>query len=100
MAFYAYILQCSDGSYYTGHTDDLQQRLAAHQRGAISGYTSKRRPVQLVFASRDEAFRLERQIKGWPRQKKQALILRDLRRLGELSKPIGTPRSYGSTGSP
>ncbi len=95
MSFYVYMLLCSDGSYYTGHTDDLQRRLAAHQRGDISGYTSKRKPVQLVFAeefaSRDEAFRLERQIKGWTRHKKEALIRGDWNRLRELSKPIGIP---------
>ena len=50
MAFYVYILRCSDGSYYTGHTDNLESRLAAHRRGAIPGYTFMRRPVSLVFS--------------------------------------------------
>jgi len=93
MAFYVYILQCSDGSYYTGHTDDLEKRLAAHKRGVISGYTSSRRPVQLVFVedfpSREEAFNLERQIKGWTRQKKEALIQRDWERLRRLAETRG-----------
>ena len=49
MGFYVYILLCSDGSYYTGHTDSLESRLAAHQKGEIHGYTLTRRPVQLAF---------------------------------------------------
>jgi len=48
MTFYAYMLRCSDGSYYIGHTDDLDYRLAQHQAGTLGGYTSKRRPVTLV----------------------------------------------------
>ncbi|MBI2873317.1 MAG: GIY-YIG nuclease family protein [Chloroflexi bacterium] len=104
MAFCVYILQCSDGSHYTGHTDDLQKRLAAHQKGEISGYTSKHRPVQVVFTeeftSQDEAFRSERKIKGWTRRKKEALIRRDWNCLVELSEGSRSPRSYGSTGSP
>ena len=88
--FYLYILKCSDGSYYTGHTDNLEARLASHQQGEIPGYTSGRRPVELQFAqgfpSRDEAFRAERQVKGWTRRKKQALIARDWQSLQQLSK--------------
>ena len=63
MPFYVYILRCGDGSYYTGHTDGLERRLVAHQRGEIPGYTYPRRPVCLVFAeefpSRNEAFERE-----------------------------------------
>ncbi|MFH1560683.1 MAG: GIY-YIG nuclease family protein [Chloroflexota bacterium] len=104
MSFYLYILQCSDGSYYTGHTDDLEKRVAAHQSGAISGYTSARRPVQPVFVqdfpSRDEAFHAERQVKGWTRKKKEALIQQNWNRLQELSRTSNSSRSFGSTGSP
>ena len=68
LAYYVYLLRCSDGSYYVGHTNDLEQRLAAHERGAIEGYTLSRRPVELVFSdqfyTRLEAFHRERQIKG------------------------------------
>ena len=68
MGFYVYILRCSDGSYYTGHADDLEQRLAAHQQGQITGYTHKRRPLELAFAeelpARIDALERERQIKG------------------------------------
>ena len=74
MAFYVYILRCADGSYYTGHTDNLEQRLAAHQNGEIEGHTRTRRPVTLVFSdrfdSRQDAFERERQLKGWSRAKK------------------------------
>jgi len=81
MSFWAYMLRCADGSYYAGHTDDLEARIGAHQSGLIGGYTQKRRPVELVwsqeFAERDEAFRAERHIKGWSRAKKEALIRGD-----------------------
>ena len=50
MAYYVYMLRRSDGSYYVGHTNDLEQRLPAHERGAIEGYTLSRRPVELVFS--------------------------------------------------
>ena len=78
MAFYVYILECSDDSYYTGHTDDLEKRLETHNSGELDGYTKNRRPLKLVFlqecSSRDEAFATERQIKGWTRRKKEAII--------------------------
>ena len=48
MPFYVYILKCADGSYYTGPTDDLDVRIAAHRQGLIPGYTRKRRPAQAV----------------------------------------------------
>ena len=90
MAFYAYILRCSDGSFYTGHTDDLEKRIAEHQSGQCSGYTESRRPVTLVwvqdFPTRYEALVTERQIKGWSRAKKQALIDGDWQRLSVLSR--------------
>ena len=65
---YVYMFRCSDGSYYVGHTNDLEHRLAAHERGAIEAYTLWRRPVELVlsdqFSTRQEALHRERQIKG------------------------------------
>ncbi|MFW2831040.1 GIY-YIG nuclease family protein [Sphingomonas sp. ID0503] len=79
--FFAYMLRCSDRSYYVGHTDDLESRIAAHQHGAVPGYTSTRRPVFLVwqqaFGTRSEALETERQVKGWGRAKKEALIAGD-----------------------
>jgi putative endonuclease len=93
MAFYAYLLECRDASYYTGHTDDLDARLIAHQQGIFRGYTLSRRPVKLVwsqdFPTRDEAFQAERQIKGWSRAKKQALIAGDWDRLVALAAVRG-----------
>ena len=81
MTFSAYILRCSNGAYYTGHTDDLEARLGAHETGAFGGYTARHRPVTLVwsqdFSDRDSAFAAERQIKGWSRAKKEALIRGD-----------------------
>jgi len=98
VSFYVYILRCADGSYYAGHTDNLEARLAAHRTGALRGYTYSRRPVRVVFRqqflSRDEAFMAERQIKGWSRRKKEALIRGDWPSLRRLSQ------SHGSTGSP
>ena len=101
LAYYVYMLRCSDGSYYVGHTNDLEQRLAAHERGAIEGYTLSRPPVELVFSDRFsrrlEAFHRERRIKGWSRAEKEALIKGDWDGLVELSN-----RSSGgapSTGS-
>ena len=90
LAYYVYLLRCSDSSYYVGHTNDLEQRLAAHERGAIEGYTLSRRPVELVFSDRFstrlEAFHRERQPKGWSRARKEALIKGDWDGLVELSK--------------
>ena len=81
MDFYAYILLCNDGSYYAGHTDDIDTRIAQHQTGALGGYTAARRPVTLVwsetFPTRDEALAAELQIKGWSKAKKEALIAGD-----------------------
>jgi predicted GIY-YIG superfamily endonuclease len=77
MAFYVYMLLCADNAIYSGHTDDLEARLIAHRRRLYCGYTAKRLPVRLIFAdtfaTRDEAFAVERQIKGWSRAKKLAL---------------------------
>jgi predicted GIY-YIG superfamily endonuclease len=81
MDFYAYLLRCNDGSYYAGHTDDLELRFAQHQTGALGGYTAKRRPVVLVWSdrlmTRDDVFAAERKLKGWSRAKKEALIAGD-----------------------
>ena len=75
---WVHILKCSDGFYYTGSAIDLEHRLAEHQAGTYCGFTSCRRPVTPVFSQQtgtsDEAFRLEKQIKGWSRKKKEALI--------------------------
>ncbi len=104
MSFYAYLLRCSDGSYYAGQTDDLEARIDAHQSGLIPGYTQKRTPVELAwsqeFPERDQAFRAERQIKGWSRAKKEALIRNDWEAVRLLAKRASVLRDAGSTGSP
>ena len=94
MAFWVYILQCADASYYVGHTDDLDVRVAQHQSGEFQGYTTSRRPVRLVysesFATREDAFAAERQLKGWSRKKKEALIAGDWERLRLLAQRRST----------
>jgi predicted GIY-YIG superfamily endonuclease len=76
--FFTYILRCSDRSSYVGHTDELERRPTEHETGATRGYTTTRRPVQLVwfqeFLTREEAKAAEAQIKKWSRRKKEALI--------------------------
>ncbi|MGZ8310563.1 MAG: TrmH family RNA methyltransferase [Allosphingosinicella sp.] len=103
MSFYTYLLRCADGSYYVGHTDDLDVRIAQHERGELPGYSEKRRPVVLVwsetFPTRDEAFAAERRIKGWSRAKKEALIAGDWKLISQLAKKR-VLRYAGSTSSP
>jgi len=99
MSFWMYVLRCSDDSFYVGHTDDLEKRLAVHQDGSLGGYTARRRPVTLLYAeefdTRDDAFQRERQVKGWSRAKKQALADRDCIRLQRLSKSAHPSTSSG-----
>ena len=92
MPYIVYILECSDGSYYTGSTDDLNKRLWQHEQGIeSSSYTYSRRPIKLVWASEEtkyyyDALRWERQIKGWSRAKKQALIRGEFDAIHEIVK--------------
>ena len=93
---YLYILQCADGSYYVGTTrTDLEFRLAEHNAGTYGGYTASRRPVTLVFAEAfdqiTDAIAAERQVKGWSRAKKQALIAGDWDRLRLLARRASHP---------
>ncbi len=87
--FHVYILRCGDGSYYAGHTDDLDARMMQHHDGLI-GYTSARKPLELVwqgeFEAREGAIAFEQQIKGWTRAKKEALIAGDWNRIQELAR--------------
>jgi tRNA/rRNA methyltransferase len=104
MSFWTYILHCADRSYYIGHTDDLDRRIAEHQSGAIRGYTHERRPVELVWAdefpTRAEAQAAEIKIKAWSRAKKEALIAENWDRLKRLAIPPGerTARASASLG--
>ena len=87
---YMYILQCADGSFYTGSTNNLQLRLDQHQAGEGANYTRKRLPVELVyyeeFSSVADAFYREKQIQGWNRKKKLALVEGKNEDLIELAK--------------
>ena len=98
VAFWCYILRCADGKYYTGHTDDFERRMAEHQHGGHCGFTSRRRPVQLVwsqdFPTRYEALSAELQVKKWARGKKEALIAGNWTLLSFLARP---PRERVST---
>mgnify|MGYP002778180442 FL=1 len=88
--FHCYMLRCADGSYYVGHTDDIDQRIGQHQSGWFKGYTFKRRPIELVwndqFQTRDDAKAAEHRIKGWSRAKKEALIAGDWDQISLLAK--------------
>ena len=90
MSFWMYILECADGSYYTGHTDALEKRLAEHQLGLVPGYTSSRLPVKLVyscdFETREEALGAEMAVKGWSRSKKEALMRGDWSTLSDHAR--------------
>ena len=97
MSFWVYILKCADGSYYTGHSDDLEIRLAQHETGTFPRcYTFTRRPLKLFFAqqtdSRVQAVETEMQIKKWSRAKKEALAANDWAQLSELAKRHGSRR--------
>lgn len=101
-----YILRCADGSYYLGSTKSLEYRLYEHQSGVGgAAYTRRRRPVELVFAqhveSIGEAFRLEKQVQGWSRAKREALINGELSLLPQLSARRAKPgQSNCPTASP
>ncbi|QOW09152.1 GIY-YIG nuclease family protein [Kaistella flava (ex Peng et al. 2021)] len=89
--YYVYILKCSDNSYYTGITNDLCRRIEEHNNGVNpTCYTHNRRPVHLAFSSEfidvNLAILFEKQIKGWSRKKKEAIINGDWNLLPELSK--------------
>jgi tRNA(adenine34) deaminase len=106
MAFWIYILRCADDSYYTGHSDDLERRLARHHAGEIPGcYTLERRPLTTVysqeFETREEALAAERRVKGWSRSKKEALIAGNWDLLRSLARNRTEANAvHGSTGSP
>lgn len=89
--YYVYILQCSDNSYYTGFTNEIERRMIEHQDGENpSCYTYKRRHVKLMHTSEfkdvNQAILFEKQLKGWSRRKKEAIINGNWEILPELSK--------------
>jgi putative endonuclease len=89
MKGYMYILECADGSYYTGSTNDLERRLLQHQAGLGANHTRKRLPVKLVYFEAfdriDMAFYREKQVQRWSRKKKEALVRQAIDELVRLS---------------
>ena len=103
MPFWTYLLHCRGGVFYTGHTDDLERRIGEHKSGLVRGYTQGLHPLELVwsqeFTVRDDAKAAERQIKGWSRRKKLALIRGDWAEISRLAKSKSGPStSSGRTG--
>ncbi len=90
MKGYTYILLCSNGQYYTGSTKYLERRIAQHQAGEGANFTKKHLPVELVYYEEyqriDTAFYREKQIQGWSRKKKEALINGKFEKLKELAE--------------
>ena len=90
MPFWVYILKCNDGSYDTGHTDNLEGRVAVHQEGRLGVSTKSRRPVTLIFSeqlgTRVEALEMEQRIKGWSRKKKEAMMRGEWEEVSRLAK--------------
>ena len=97
--FWVYVLRCADGSYYTGHTDDLPRRVAQHEFGTLPCYTRSRRPTHVVysqeFGTRIEALSAERQIKGWSRAKKEALFAKDWEAIRRLARGLDRHQRHG-----
>jgi putative endonuclease len=89
---YMYILECSDGTYYTGSTKYLDLRIEQHQSGEGAIYTSKRLPIKLIYYEEydriDDAFYREKQVQGWSRKKKDALIKGEPYLLHKLAKKV------------
>jgi len=89
---YMYVLECADGSYYTGSTWDIEKRLWEHKQGLGANYTKRRLPVKLVYSEEyeriDDAFYREKQVQGWSRRKKKALIEERIEDLPRFSKKI------------
>lgn len=107
MILFVYIVECNDGSFYTGVTNNLDRRIAEHNEGENpKSYTYRRRPVKLVYCAEYTdpyyAIEKEKQIKGWSRKKKIALIKGEWEKLPELSKSknsIFKSSTHTSTGS-
>ena len=94
LTVYVYMLKCADDSYYVGSTrKTLDERLGEHNTGVYTGYTFTRRPVELVwcqdFPNAVDAIACERQLKGWSRAKKEALIRGDWELVSALARRRG-----------
>ncbi|MFC4721163.1 GIY-YIG nuclease family protein [Geojedonia litorea] len=96
--YFVYILLCADKSYYTGITNNLEYRLIQHQNGLASAYTAKRLPIRLEWhlqcTDPKDAIAIEKQLKGWSRKKKQALIE------GKWEDLVKFSKNYSEYGNP
>lgn len=107
-SYYVYIAKCADDSYYTGVTNNLDRRLAEHNSGKdTSSYTYTRRPVEIVFSYEfnyiRQAIAFEKQVKGWSRKKKEAIIkdCRDcLKALAECQNASHSKNNMGKEDCP
>jgi len=103
MKGYMYILECTSGHYYTCSTNDLERRLKQHQNGEGANFTKKHLPVKLVYFEEfqriDLAFYREKQVQGWSRKKKEALINGFSNKLPELSLAYRDIRAEASSAS-
>lgn len=100
--YYVYILKCADNSYYTGFTNDIERRLNEHNYGINKeSYTHNRRPLELVFCTEfndvNQAISFEKQVKGWSRKKKEAIIKDEWEDLKKLSECLNetTHKNFG-----
>ena len=100
MKGYMYILLCSNGKYYTGSTKDLEKRWQEHLSGNGANFTKKYPPVKLVYYEEydriDNAFYREKQVQGWGRKKKEALINGNFDDLPQLAKKVFLKNSLSS----
>ena len=100
MTFWAYMLRCSDETYYTGHTDNLERRIAEHEAGLLPAYTQTRRPIELAwsetFATREEAIAAELRVKRWSQAKKEALVARDWAAIKRAAMPPAERATRGA----
>lgn len=99
MKGWMYISECSDGTYYTGSTNNLKLRITQHQNGEGGNHTKKRLPIKLVYFEEfdrvDKAFYREKQVQGWSRKKKEALINKQPEQLHDLAKCVNETSSEG-----
>ena len=95
---YVYFLQCANGNYYTGSTWNLEKRLWEHQSGLGANYTKKHLPVKLIYCEEfervEDAYLREKQIQGWSRRKKEALMAGDMNKLLEYSRSAKTSAAF------
>ncbi|HET6894123.1 MAG TPA: GIY-YIG nuclease family protein [Candidatus Baltobacteraceae bacterium] len=97
-SYFVYMVLCDDGSYYVGVTNDADRRVAEHNAGIDPHcYTFTRRPVHLVYSQQfnevDDAIRSEKQIKGWSRKKKAALVRGDWNAIVAMAREIRPPKN-------